>query len=63
MLLLSITSLTVAMLACALGQSLRRVQTYPEWEDGIGQITVADDYVFVAMGSNGLLLLVIGQNI
>jgi hypothetical protein len=49
--------LPVVILACALGQSLRRVQTYPEWEDGIGQITVADDYVFVAMGGNGLLLL------
>ena len=56
-LLLPIVSLLVVMLACALGQSLRHIQTYPELEDGIGQITVADDCVFVAMGSNGVFLL------
>jgi hypothetical protein len=58
-LLLSITSLTVVILACAFGQSLRRVQTYPrgEDEDFMRDIAVADGYVFVAMGRDGLLVL------
>ena len=56
-LLLPIILLTIVMPACALGQSLRRVQTYPELAVGIDQITVADDDVFLATAQNGLLLL------